>query len=399
MPAKNKPRNDGAIVAYDEEQASKPRPKKKKPRQPPPVDEIPPPKRKHRPRDDDNVSAVSEAEYAHDPDDEPQFKYSTAELADSSWRSSTCCIITMVILCVILAIVLSVVLKKVFDNKNKQNQAPPPTFAPTTLAEKTEPGISMFKSPTSVIDNKCSQGNAISAACQTACEGFACCDPLLPANQSCFHFNEQGCLNYKRCQVTNSGVGVPSPLLEQYCTPATVAASPKDCQNLCSNVACCWQSNITCYDKTYMCLDYAPCLNLRSNYKVPAAPIQVADYCDPTIANSLSQGSQCQSACKPAECCWNSDPTLNCLQTDFLACMTYAPCGKLELPAAGNHTFLPPTSITTDCSIDNIKTGDTTQCTADCSVGACCFQSGSNDCFLEDPLSCLAYEPCKALTA
>ncbi len=372
-------------MAYDEEKASQPKKKKPKPK---PARSAPPPD------EPDDLSAISDEE--PDPNDEPQFKYSTAGLADDGCRGNNCCVISMIILCVIVAIVLSVVMVKVFNKQDEENQAPPPTMAPTTKEQANQTGIGMFMSSMSTIEEtSCTSSTANTNTCRNACTGFECCDPTLA--DSCFSNNPDGCLNYKRCHVTSSGIGVPPPNLEAICAPDDVAASPDSCQNACASVACCWQSNVTCYDKIYTCLDYSPCQNLRTNVRVPAATSAVAQFCDPTQAGSLTQATECETACQAAECCWSEDPAENCLKTDFVACMSYKACGLLELPPAGELVFLPPTSLRDDCTITKINTGDTAACEAACEVGSCCMDGTAEDCFATDPLACLAYEPCGAL--
>lgn len=389
------PRNEVALVEYDEEKAAQSKPK----RQPPP--QAAPraaPRKPPREEPEDNVSAVSDEEYEPDPDDEPRFKYSTAELADGSWRNSKCCLITVALICIILAIVLSIVMVRVFEDKDAENQAKPPTMAPTTAAQASQPGLGLFAlSQSAIEDRRCTASNENSNGCQTACDGFECCDPTLAQNSSCFFYNEEGCLNYQRCHVTSSGVVVPPFNLAEICSPARISSDSTACQNACASVACCWQSDVTCYDKFYTCLDYAECQNLRPTVTVPVATFEVADFCDSTQAGSLTQTSACEDACKPAECCWSDDPSTNCLRSDFLSCMTYSPCGKLELPGAGEEVALPPSTIRSDCSITLINTGNAAPCLAACSAGSCCMEGAADDCFASDPLACLAYEPCVAL--
>lgn len=348
-------------------------------------------------QDDDAVSAISDEEYAPDPDDEPRFKYSTAELADGSARNTTCCIITMVVLCVIVAIVLSIVMVRVFQDKDEDNKEPAPTFAPTTLDQAGQPGINMFQSPQSTIeDDLCSVSNARSSECEAACAGFDCCDPTLPMNESCFFYNQEGCLNYQRCHIVQSGVDVPPFNLASICSPDQIASDPTECEEACSGVQCCWNSEVTCYNNFYTCLDYAECQNLRSEVTVPVATSSVYNLC--TGAGSVTQSDACETACEPAECCWAENPAENCFQSEMFACMTYVSCGKLTIPAAGEVVSLPPASLSSDCSVASINAGNTAACESSCSNGSCCVEGAADYCFLEDPLSCIAYEPCEAFS-
>ena len=115
-----KSRNKGEMVAYDPEQASKKSGRSQRSRNRPPAEE------------EDRVSEISDGEYGHDPDDEPRFKYSTAELADNSCRGNNCCLIAAGIVCIIVAIALSIVMVRVFNDKDEENQAPAPTLMPTS---------------------------------------------------------------------------------------------------------------------------------------------------------------------------------------------------------------------------------------------------------------------------
>jgi hypothetical protein len=99
---------------------------------------------------EDNMSDVSE-----DPvdkynltddeeiDDEPRFKYSTAELPDHSSRNTRCCIMAMCVLCIIVAIAVSFVMVKIPQKKDEERaaEAPSPTAPPPTAN-----GLGMFTS-------------------------------------------------------------------------------------------------------------------------------------------------------------------------------------------------------------------------------------------------------------
>jgi hypothetical protein len=342
----------------------------------------------------DDFSVMSDDNSEYDPTtDEPRFAYSTAELADNSCRTSNCCVITVAIICLIVAIALSVVMVKVLAQKDAENSEAPPTMAPTAVSEANQPGLGLFQLPRDAVEqDRCPLGQDDSDACRNECEKFDCCDPRLEA--SCFLYNPDGCLNYKRCHVTTSGIQIPQLDLASICAPASIASNREACENECARVACCWESNVTCYDKFYACLDYSPCQNLRANSRVPSATSEVEVFCDTTQAGSVTQTTACDDACTVAECCWSSSD--NCLETDLLACLTYYPCKQLTLPETGNTVKVPPVSISNDCSVALINSGKTGNCKTSCSAGTCCSDAESS-CFDLDPLACLAYEPCRAL--
>jgi hypothetical protein len=343
----------------------------------------------------DDFSVMSDEDSDYDPTtDEPRFEYSTAELADSSCRTTNCCLITVAIICLIVAVILSVVMMRVFADKDAENRGPPPTMAPTTEEEASQPGLTLFQLPRETVEeNRCPLGQHTSDDCRNTCEDFDCCDPILQA--SCFHYNPDGCLNYKRCHAITSGIQIPPENLASICSPESIASNREACEDVCTSVSCCWISDVTCYDKFYSCLDYSPCQNLRADSRVVAATNDLSKFCNSAQGGSLTQSTDCEDACKVAECCWSSGDD-NCLETDFLACLTYAPCEQLTLPGSGNSVKLPPASIRNDCSVVLINSGATGSCETSCEAGTCCMDAESS-CFDQDPLACLAYEPCRAL--
>lgn len=371
------------LVSYDEEanQPSRPRRSNNRPSGPPPMDDF------------SAMSDDDQEDFDKSLDDEPRFKYSTAELSDSSCRNSRCCLITVGIICLIVAVALSIMMIKIFEKNDKENRADSPTLAPTAVGGG-QPGVTLFQLPRETVEGaRCPLGEANSNSCRNTCSEFDCCDPL--SEDDCYMYNPDGCLNYRRCHATNSGIQIPPANLGSICSPASVASNRQQCENACASVACCWESDVTCYDKFYACLDYSPCQNLRPRNRVPAAPADVEKFCDSTQTGSISQPTACEDACRVAECCWSKGAD-NCLETDLLTCMTYSPCSQLSLPAAGNTVTLPPPSLRNDCSVAFINSGNTANCETSCSAGACCLVPDSS-CFQQDPLACLAYEPCRAL--
>jgi hypothetical protein len=106
---------------------------------------------------------------------------------------------------------------------------------------------------------------------------------------------------------------------------------------------------------------------------------------------TMSQVEQCDIACAAAKCCWETGVN-NCLQDNFFTCLAYEPCGMLTLPEAFSTVQKPDEDLSTICS-GPLK--DDAKCEAACSVAGCC--NGFPSCFEQDPLGCLAYEPCISL--
>jgi len=393
--SKKKPSNlDQAIVprrrgddrsAFEDEEANSKRPSRqiRERKGSPPTDDL-----------DDDREPTS---------DEPRFRYSTADLDNSSCRNSRCCLITAAVLCIIVAIVLSIVMAHVTNKKDEENTESGATVTPTASPASSaspaspvgsQPGVDMFKLPRETVEGSlCPLGQETSDDCINTCEDFDCCDPTL--QNSCFLWNPDGCFNYKRCHATSSGIEIPPSDLADICTPAAVAADRGACETACAPTACCWESDVTCYDKIYTCLDYSPCQNLRADSRVPAATIEVEKSCDTAVTGSVTQRSACEEACEPAECCWDSGDD-GCLETDFLSCLTYNPCKKLYFPIIATTVRLPPATIPEDCSVSLINSGSTEKCKTSCSAGTCCFDA-EGSCFNQDPLACLAYETCRVL--
>ncbi|CAJ1967099.1 unnamed protein product [Cylindrotheca closterium] len=127
MPSQPPNRSNNALVVHNPNQGRRPRPDNRRraggPRRPNP-----------QWQEQDDVSAVSDADYEEDYE-EPRFKYSTAELRNASCiRNQKCCIASMIILCLIVAIVISLVVQKFMkDLEEDANKVPtdPPTIAPS----------------------------------------------------------------------------------------------------------------------------------------------------------------------------------------------------------------------------------------------------------------------------
>ena len=346
---------------------------------------------------DDDMSDVSDAEYTTNNQEEPQFKYSTADLQENSWRNGTCCIILVCIICIVVAIVLSVVMVKIQDDKAEE-----PTSAPTsegTLpSPPAPPGANEFQRSQASVNNRCSEENfnIDKDTCLETCSGFDCCDPALPESQSCLLNNREGCLNYARCHVTNNQIE-PAPVnLHDICSPERLAQDSSECELECQQLECCWSDDISCISENfYACLDYAPCQNMRSDANVVTAPTTLIDLCSDS-AGSVTQSGVCDDACAAADCCWSESSSDNCLQSDFFACLTYEPCKQLELPPAGFNVTAPTANVANSCTATVTETAQgKAVCQDACKNGNCCVEGASDYCFLEDPLGCLPYDSCK----
>jgi len=366
-----------------------------------------PPPSRSRPADDieDNVSDVSDDPVDNydlspedDIDDEPRFKYSTAELADSP-RNTTCCIVTMCILCIIVAIALSVTAVKVAQKKDEERaeQAPAPT-PPMPTSDTSTAGADLFTMTKEEVNLDCETRDQI---CSDTCSDFTCCDPMMNELAGCFFGNREGCLNYARCHIQTSGVEKPSPNINAICSTSSVANDPTLCDSSCNKVKCCWEDDSSCMDRSfYTCVDYAICQNLRgADLKVPLPIDGLEELCAETATGSLTQGGRCETACAAAECCW--DPSVNnCLQNNFFTCLLYEPCGQLEIPQAFSVVPEPSVDTSVVCSSSYRAQYGPSECEASCNLASCCSASAgtTESCFFRDPLGCIKYDGCKLLS-
>jgi hypothetical protein len=347
---------------------------------------------------DDNVSEVSDDEYDADSPEEPRFKYSTADLAHDSPRNTKCCMIAMCILCIIVAIAVSITMVKLQENSDEKNAPKDPTPAPTTVGATPVAGENKFLATSEFVEDRCSPSSFADDArvCQGACNGFDCCEPLLPQNVSCFMGNREGCLNYNRCHITNGRSDPPPNNLGDICSPSRIQSDRSECEQQCASKECCWSDETSCVvSDFYACIDYAICQNLRDDLKVPVPTDTLKDLCDTGQTGSVTQGDACGTACAPAECCWSESTADNCLQDNFFACLAYEPCKKLNLTAPGTVVSEPSDDLADLCTLRKVNDGGEAACASVCNPGACCQQGAADYCFPDDPLGCLQYDPCK----
>jgi hypothetical protein len=350
---------------------------------------------------EDNMSDVSE-----DPvdkynltddeeiDDEPRFKYSTAELPDHSSRNTRCCIMAMCVLCIIVAIAVSFVMVKIPQKKDEERaaEAPSPTAPPPTAN-----GLGMFTSTKETVDVECS--NSGSQQCDETCKDFDCCDPSLNEQASCFFGNREGCLKYSRCHVSTPGtLDAPSPNINSICSKSEIAIDPGPCEDACLSVKCCWEETSSCKDDNfYSCVDYAICQNLRgTELEVPQPIDGLDDVCADYVVGSLTQNEACDVACASASCCWEQT-TGNCLQSNFFTCLLHEPCGHLVFPEAFSYVPEPIDDTSLVCSKAYRDENGSSKCEASCNQALCCHAPPGESCFMQDPLGCIKYDACKLL--
>jgi len=377
--------------------------------------------------DDDNVHyAEEEYQDEHDdyndpvPEKEPQprqFKYSTANMnEDSKWKKY-CLIFLTFLLMILFMVALSMLMQHFFFSDTSDNK-------PQTI-ERDMNGT--FPKEKMEVNQACSRATLESdegERCTEVCDPqfFVCCDPFKEFDVNATETDAMreniteaknltnctldqelvGCMNYAKCQAigTHNGKQVePAPaILSVVCSKAHLEKDPVSCQELCKPVRCCYSAgNDRCIaDDFDICLDYAPCQNLRHGLTLEIAPEDLDSKC-------LQQQPECNQACKKAECC--NDPESTCLQSNFVACLTYAPCTgvtrtTIQIPPIYTKLEKPSDELQSACgayhdlmAMPAAVRPATHSCQELCVAAACCYANNPTDnCFFEDPLGCMAYD-------
>jgi hypothetical protein len=178
-----------------------------------------------------------------------------------------------------------------------------------------------------------------------------------------------------------------------------VKKDPGACTDICGKLNCCFSTkNDNCLaEKFDLCMDYAPCQNLRA-IDNPTGVLEIAprtlDY------DCYNQQQSCTDTCEKARCCTDAgDHT--CLHYNFLSCLTYSPCNNvteinIHIPPQFSHVPQPSIDLVNACdafSTQTIIEASDRSCDEICTDAACCWADNASDnCFHLDPLGCSAYE-------
>lgn len=242
-----------------------------------------------------------------------------------------------------------------------------------------------FTESKAFMDTICSEDDK--TLCEEKCEPVDCCNPF--AENNCLMENAEKCMEYAACHVVTElqSRGAPEDLA------TTCATASNDCKEACDDVKCCFDDVDTCQDTQFLtCMDYAPCQVLNPKATITPASSELIEKClDP------EQRADCEDECEKASCCWDMTDS-NCLETDMISCMTYAPCGSLLIPVPNTVVERPNDSFGQDCSIDSVVTSDGyDKCEEHCGEASCCTAEGAENCFSTDPVGCLQHLQCGLL--
>lgn len=219
-----------------------------------------------------------------------------------------------------------------------------------------------------------------------------------PADGSTCRFDTElrGCMSYAKCQVMTGQIDAAPGNLPDLCAMEQLDKDPEACKALCRPLNCCYsiESDNCLAEKFDLCMDYAPCQNLRAldgGEVLPTAP-RTLDF------DCFWQQPACTETCELAEDCGN--PSSGVFQLNFMSCLTYAPCNNVTLTniVVGeqfNTVQKPPKDIIYACNARDEPVLEPTELTCEeyCAEAACCWSSDpAINCFFEDPLGCMAWE-------
>ena len=370
---------------------------------------------------DDNES-IPESQYTYDTATRRDFQYSTANVKRHGWCYKFCCIFLLFMLFFLVSTIISLLIQKVFFGGDTEPDAPviPPRDMNST-----------FPRDKSFINQVCSMGTMDidgGARCREDCEPqfFECCYPfhdfkvlnfttflevtnatlpphveeedpeiLLLRQQQCSLGKElKGCMSYAKCQAITETVDPAPGSLPDLCGEIGLHTDPDSCEDVCRVAKCCFndEGQSCLADNLDICMDYAPCQNLRDTDNiVPTAPRDLDAQCYLKLP-------ACIETCEKAACC--SDPTSRCYQENFLACLTYAPCNNVSetvsvtVPEIFSRLPMPPTELIYACDEKQtvLEQEDLETCAKYCEQASCCYDADqSRNCFHDDPLGCLLW--------
>ena len=251
----------------------------------------------------------------------------------------------------------------------------------------SQPSAFQFPQTKAFVDSVCSTQDDLSR-CQETCQPVECCNPM--SENNCLAENAEKCFEYAKCHVLEETTTRAAPAnLTQVCL---LQDDKTECVKACQEAKCCVDETNNCQDSQFLtCMDYAACQVLSKVATVEPAPEGLLETCmDP------NGREECESECAKASCCWEQDG--NCLATDMITCMTYAPCGSLLFQAPNSVVDRPDEDFQQACSIDSVLTPDGYEDCADlCGEADCCMAEGEENCFMQDPIGCMQYLQCGLL--
>lgn len=372
---------------------------------------------------------------------ERQHKYSTANMQESGKCKKYLSICALFLLFLAFMIGLSLLFNHFFFSDSSDNSP--------AVQQRDSDSNTTFPMDKQDVDGACSRDNFRNAPwlCTEACTPhyFKCCDPFdemelynftenynvtadeeawtpssvkaiqeknytflqgyedwEPESGTCsFDTDLRGCMSYAKCQVITGQIDAAPNNLPQVCSLERLEQDPQSCESICSPLDCCYSlgSDNCMADKFDLCMDYAPCQNLRilKGTNILATAPHTLDF------DCYWQQPACTETCQKAKSC--GDPNSATLQLNFLSCLTYSPCNNVTetniiISPQFSNVPKPPLDIIYACNNRHESILEPTEksCAEYCEEVNCCWSDNSDNCFFQDPLGCLAWESqCQAL--
>jgi hypothetical protein len=390
--------------------------------------------RRRNENDKDNAGYYDQGVKDSDAPEPPrrQFKYSTADLKSTSNWKKFCYIFLLFALFFAVMIGFSMMMNHFFFS------TPEDTAANNEIPER-DPNATAFPEEAFAVNGACSTTSLSfddGATCSGVCnpQYLDCCDPFhtfgnsegqqqadtdvvatpAPSPSAFFHDPNystngtcslstelRGCVAYAKCAALGKIVDPAPAILPIVCSADEIIRDPVTCNDLCAKVQCCY-SNVdgsNCVAANFdICLDYAPCQNLRTDvlFKVETAPAELDQDCFLELAS-------CYDDCAAGACC--GDESSLCFRNNFISCLTYAPCNNLtdtDIVVAPKYSVVnepPQPALRQACQYyasDEAGGGgsnDKTSCIQLCQEMSCCADTdAATNCFFRDPLGCLEWE-------
>jgi hypothetical protein len=255
----------------------------------------------------------------------------------------------------------------------------------------TAPSFSQSKA---AIDILCGT-DSTKTECEAECKNVPDCCSI--GSSSCLISELEGCVKYAKCQVLQELEEAAPANLADLCALEDKA----ECKLACDAVSCCYSDTEECDSSLYFltCLDYAPCQVLKTveDTDIPIAPLALDEDC----GFDGGDRATCETSCDAVSCCWGNETT-NCLQENWITCLTYASCGSLIIPEANTVVPEAPSDLfDTTCNLDALWGNATNRddCETICEQASCCVANTTEDdnCFADDPIGCLEYISCALL--
>lgn len=371
----------------------------------------------------DDAESIPESQYTYDTATRRDFKYSTAKVKRHGWCYKFCCIGLLFLIFFIISMAISMLMQKLFFGDDDQQAQPD---LPLRDANETFPNDKVF------INQVCSSGTIDidgGARCAEYCKPqfFECCDPFtdfkvlnftsflvttnatlppeatatvddeiaLLREKNCSLGTElRGCMAYAKCQAVNEIVDPAPANLPHLCGDFGMERDPDSCLAACRTAKCCFdEEGQSCLaDNLDICMDYAPCQNLRENNNLlQTAPDTLDQLC-------FYERPECYEECDKAACC--SDRNSRCYQENFMACLTYSPCNNvsdtttINVPEIFSALPMPPAELIYACDEQQttLVKEDLETCAKYCEDAACCYEADpTKNCFHDDPLGCMLW--------